>query len=109
MTDLFYAFKIEAKFGTSGQPRRGWLIYNAEGTLRGFANDGARGSGALKNAAASLVGNSINNRQHNGGCAAQVNGNWESYGPLRNVRLIELGIVNVPAAEYRTALNHIQF
>lgn len=42
-----YAIKICAKNDNSGNPRRGWLVYDAAGSWIGFADEGYQGRRAL--------------------------------------------------------------
>lgn len=81
-----YAFKIETWNDGSGNPRRGWLIYGeGDGALLGFADEGCDGRRALRRAQRTLE---------------DEDGHGFTY------RVVELGIVEVPAKEYRTALKH---
>lgn len=74
----YYAIKIRTDNDGNGNPRRGWLVYAANGDLQGFADEGYMGTAALKRAA-------------------------EKLGTEHIVVLADLG---VPPREYRTALKH---
>lgn len=43
-----YAIKLLAPNDTNGNPRRGWLIFAANGKTLGWVEEGYRGYGALK-------------------------------------------------------------
>lgn len=44
------AVKINANNSASGNPRRGWLVYELSGKLVGFVDEGYEGIGALRKA-----------------------------------------------------------
>lgn len=84
-----YAMKIETTNDSSGNPRRGWLIYGAgQGTLLGFADEDYDGRSQV---------------------FARVEQTLQADRPLNGlIEVIELGIVNVPVKEYQTARKHRQ-
>lgn len=41
------AVKINAKNDANGNPRRGWIMYEANGRIAGFVDEGYQGRGAL--------------------------------------------------------------
>jgi len=104
----FYAMKIEANNDANGNPRRGWLVYDANGIFQGFADEGYRGSGALINAAAILAGHDVETHQQGGNTNAAYDGRDGSTadGPKGTVRLSVMGVVATTPAEYRHALAH---
>lgn len=104
----FYAVKVETDNTTSGNPRRGWLVYDAAGHLAGFADEGYRGNGALHNAAAILAGHELAEHEQGGETDAGYDGQGGSIatGPAGTVRITPLAVLSVPAREYNTARKH---
>lgn len=106
LVQRYYAMKIMT---TSESIRHGgWLIYGADGSLQGFADEGHRGNQALKDAAAALAYDGYDPRKERWDyVSAEYVGNAiECIGPHVTVRLHVQGIVDVPTREYRTALKH---
>lgn len=103
----FYAVKLETKHTTAGSPRRGWLIYDADSHLAGFADEEYRGNGALHNAAAILAGHELETHEVGGQSGAGYDGQGGSVatGPKGTVRISVLCVLSVTPGEYRTANN----
>lgn len=55
ITKKTYAVKINAGNDTNGNPRRGWLLYDAAGAYLGFVDEGYDGRRALTSTASNVV------------------------------------------------------
>jgi hypothetical protein len=104
----FYAVKIETKNTAEGNPRRGWLIYDSNSYLVGFADENYRSNGALHNAAAILAGHELEAHEVGGQSGAGYDGQGGSWatGPKGTVRISILCVLSVTPGEYRTAKKH---
>lgn len=87
-----YAVKIQTTNDSSGRPRRGWLIYDPQSELIGFADEDYDSRATVF----ARVERAMSRRPLNEiGCVC--------------VDIIrELCVLNVPAGEYRTARRHVQ-
>jgi hypothetical protein len=50
LSDAALAVYIGTAHDSNGNPRRGWVIYNKQGNVIGFVDEGYAGRGALVNA-----------------------------------------------------------
>lgn len=101
----YYAMLLQ----TSSQiPNSGYLIYDEEGSLVGFAPSETRGPKALKDAAAALayVGYDPKVERWDYADAEYVGNAIECVGPHVTVRVYLQGILTVPGKEYKAARQH---
>jgi hypothetical protein len=106
--NVYYAHKISVENDRNGNPRRGWMIYSAEGRYVGFADEGYRGWKALTNVAAMLAGWNCRPGEHgtdsDGRERGQSNGDGTYSAPgapgSHAVRVVPLGETYAINSEY---------
>lgn len=101
--------KIETTHDTNGNPRRGWLVYGADGAFLGFADENYRGTGALANVAAVLAGHDVSPHEQGGrtNVHADGSGGYRCSGPNGTFTVRSaLCVLSVTPSEYKTALRH---